>query len=69
VKLNFNGISVETTSNRLMTILDKRPKDVCKITEHKVVQGQAKRVSVKFSTTDFKTIELIHITDVQWGAG
>lgn len=68
LKLILNGIGIETTSNRLLAILDKRPKDVCKIIESKVIQGQAKRVSVTFDSKTFKTIELIHITDVQWGA-
>lgn len=68
MNLTLNGAQVETTSNRLIKILDNRPKDVCKIQEHKVIQGQAKRVSVKFDPNKFKTVELIHITDVQYGA-
>lgn len=66
--IELNGQNFETTSNRLLKILDKRPKDVCQIKESKIIAGQAKRVSVKFDPKVFKTIEILHITDVQYGA-
>lgn len=68
MSLTLNGQTVETTSNRLLKLLDKRPADVFKIKESKIIQGQAKRVSVIFDPKIFKTIELLHITDVQFGA-
>lgn len=65
--IQLNGQHV-TTSNRLLRLLENRPKDVCKIKEGHIINGEAKRVSVEFDPKKFKTIELLHITDVQYGA-
>ena len=65
--LVLNGQAV-TTSNRLLKLLERRPLDVCTLKESKVINGQAKRVLVTFDPKKFSTIELLHITDVQYGA-
>jgi len=65
--IELNGQNV-TTSNRLMKILAARPKDVCQIKEGHVIGGEAKRVSVTFDIKQFKTVEVLHITDVQFGS-
>jgi hypothetical protein len=57
-----------TTSTRLAEVLKNAPKDVVKLGEFKVIDGQAKRVGVHFDPKKFKTLELLMLTDVQWGS-
>jgi len=57
-----------TTSNRLNLLQMEMPPNVIDFRETKIVCGQAKRVHAVFDPAKFKTLEIIHITDVQWGA-
>jgi hypothetical protein len=56
------------TMDRLTQLLSKAPKSTIHLSGGKLIDGQYKRVSVRFDSDLFKTIELLMITDVQWGA-
>ncbi len=65
-------ISNSSTTKRLdeiYALVAKRSKpDVVTLHEHKIIDGQAKRVVATFDPKTYKTIELLMITDVQLGA-
>ena len=56
-----------TTQNFLGWIEANRPKDVLRLSGHMQYGRQIKYVTVKVDPKEYKTLELIHITDTQFG--
>jgi hypothetical protein len=56
---------IPTTSNYITRELPKRD---ARLRESHVIEEEAKVVSVDFNPKTYKTIEIIHITDLQYGA-
>jgi hypothetical protein len=61
------GSPVFETSSYLQNLLVKAPRDVVEINKPMVVNGEAKHVQVTIPAEQFGNIEILHITDVQFG--